>query len=214
MRALWLLVHLEWTLERRNRTAFYSLVFYAALLAFTIGLSFHGPLATLPWAVLYLLAQSFTAITAAGKSFLAEPEGIGMYRYQLALPQHHILAKLVYNTLLLLALHLLLTALFLALVPHPGGVPAGIWLVGVLCALAFAGALTLNAALASTGSQKSMLMAILSFPVQLPVLLTGIAATLKVLDGLDPQRELLTLAAMATGFGIISWLLYPLIAND
>ncbi|MCE3007578.1 MAG: hypothetical protein LW884_04410 [Bacteroidetes bacterium] len=214
LRTLHLLIRLEWMLERRSPTAVYSLLFYGLLLAFTIGLAYHQPLPANTWAVLYMIAQAFVAITAVGKSFLAEPAGIAYYRHQLARPAQQMLARLLYNALLMLLLQLLLTLAFLLFVPRQGGVPAAVWALAGLTALAYAAALTLNAALASAGSQKSMLMAILSLPVQLPILLTGIGALQKLFVALPYGRDLQALAAMALGFGLLSYILYPFIARD
>jgi heme exporter protein B len=216
VRTLWLLLRLEWQLEVRQAAALYGLFFYAAVMVFAAGLALAKPAGTGVWVLLVWLMMLFAAILAAGKGLLSAPPGLHLYRYQLAGPQAQLLARLCYNFLLLLALQstiLLLAAVLLPL-EDPTADPLATWPAVPLSALGFAATLTLNAAIASAGSHRNTLMAVISFPVVLPVLLLAVQLATKRMLGLPYSQELWALPATGLLFAGISWVLYPIIYTE
>ena len=83
-----------------------------------------------------------------------------------------LLAKIVYNTLLLLVLSGLLSVTYSVVAGNPVKDTRLFVLVLVLGSLGFSIAFTFIASIAAKANNSATLMAILSFPVILPILLT------------------------------------------
>ncbi|MBX3101827.1 MAG: hypothetical protein KF690_04915 [Bacteroidetes bacterium] len=194
----------------------YGLFFYAGVMVFAAGLALPRPAGTSLWVVLVWLMMLFTAILAAGKGFLSAPPGLHLYRYQLAGPQAQLGARLLYNFVLLLLLQGVILVLAAILLPleDTSLTLHRIWYVVPLSAFGFAATLTLNAAIASAGNHRNTLMAVISFPVVLPVLLLSVQLALKILTGLPHSQELWALPATGLLFAGVSWVLYPVIYTE
>lgn len=59
------------------------------------------------WNGLFWVIQLFICINAVAKSFLQENKGRMLYFYSIASPAHFVLAKLLFNSLLMLIMSLL-----------------------------------------------------------------------------------------------------------
>ncbi len=126
----------------------------------------------------------FSAIQAASRSFLQETPGRLLYIYQLARPTAVILSKILYNTLLIIVLSVLCFTLYAVLI---GNQAQETWYylgIILLCSIGFSGVFTLISALAAKAGNGGLLMPILSFPVLLPLMLVGIKASKKAMDGI------------------------------
>jgi heme exporter protein B len=78
--------------------------------------------------------------------------------------------------------------------------------------LGFASTLTLVSGIASKTSQSATLMAILSFPIIIPVMLMVIKVSMNAIDGLDrsvSQDEMITLLSINVMIATLSYLLFP-----
>jgi len=151
----------------------------------------------------------FITINAVAKSFLGEPATQLNYLYQLASATAVILAKLIYNGLLMIALALLCFGLYLLLLGNPfPDVRLMLPVVGV-GALGLAAGTTLLSGLVSRANNRATLMAVLSLPVLLPQTLLLIRlshkASLNVLGRPDLGMEALILTVLVA----LSLLLFP-----
>jgi len=84
----------------------------------------------------------------------------------------------------------------------------------LLTALGFSTSLTMLSALAAKANHSNILMAVLSFPVVISVLLIAIKITKNCIDGLDRSisyPDLLTLLAINCVVAAASYLLFPYI---
>jgi heme exporter protein B len=123
------------------------------------------------WNGLFWVIQLFICINAVAKSFLQESKGRMLYFYSIASPGDFVLAKLLFNSLLMLAmslLSLLLFALFLGnpiekALPFIGLVLLGGWSLSLV--------FTFLAAIAAKAQQNAAIMAVLGFPIIIPQLL-------------------------------------------
>ena len=87
-------------------------------------------------------------------------------------------------------------------------------MVIIFTSAGFASSLTLVSAIASKTSNSNILMAVLSFPVIISILLLAVKVTKNCLDGLDrsvSQEALITLFAINCLVGAVSYLLFPYI---
>ena len=123
------------------------------------------------WNGLFWMIQLFICINAVAKSFLQETRGRMLYFYSIVNPRDFILAKLVFNSVLMLLmsfLSILLFSLFLGnpvqkALPFIGLVLLGGWSLSLV--------FTFLSAIAAKAQQNAAIMAILGFPIIIPQLM-------------------------------------------
>jgi len=84
----------------------------------------------------------------------------------------------------------------------------------ILTSLGFSASLTMLSGLAAKANNSNILMAVLSFPVVISILLMAIRITKNCMDGLDASvsyDKLLMLLAVNALVGAVSYLLFPFI---
>ena len=209
------LMRKEFLLEWRQRYALNGMLLYIVGAVFVCYLSFNarrGQLTPIVWNTLFWIILLFTAINAIAKSFVQERAGRQLYYYTLVSPQQIILAKILYNTALMLVLALLGFGVYAFVMGNPVEDVSLYLLTLVLGAIGFAASLTLVSGIASKAENPATLMAVLSFPVILPLLLVLLKLSKNALDGLDRSvswKEMGTLLAIDAIVIVLSWLLFP-----
>lgn len=209
------LITKEIQLELRQKNALYGMLLYMVSTVYICYLSFKlksNQLSPITWNTLFWIILVFTAVNAIAKSFTQERYGRLLYYYTLASPVGIILAKIIYNTLLMLLLALVGFGFYALVMGNPVG-DMGLYLVSiVLGAIGFSSTLTMISGIASKAENSATLMAVLSFPVILPMLLMLLKISKNALDGLDrgsSQDEILTLLAIDTIVLTLSVILFP-----
>lgn len=168
------------------------------------------------WNGLFWVIQLFISINAVAKSFLQESRGRMLYFYSIAGPRDFVLAKLLFNSLLMLlmsALSLALFSLFLGNPIHKAGVFIGLVLLGGWSlSLVF----TFLAAIAAKAQQNAAIMAILGFPIIIPQLLllmrlsnAAFSETMAV-----PVTTVLLLIALDAMVILLAVILFPFLWKD
>ena len=105
-------------LEIRQQYSFYGVLLYVASTIFVLYLAIGQPEETV-WKALFWMMQLFICINAVAKSFLQESRGRLLYFYSIAGATHFILAKLIFNAVLMLVMNLLGFLLFQLLLGSP-----------------------------------------------------------------------------------------------
>ncbi len=215
VRQLGALVRKEFLLEWRQRYALNGMLLYIVGAVFVCYLSFNarrGQLTPIVWNTLFWIILLFTAINAIAKSFVQERAGRQLYYYTLASPEQIILAKIAYNTALMGVLALLGYCTYSIVLGNPiADVPLYL-LTLAMGAIGFAASLTLVSGIASKAENPATLMAVLSFPVVLPLLLLLLKVSKNAMDGLDRSvswGEVGTILAIDLIVLTLSWLLFP-----
>src|SRR5215467_6965062 len=157
-------------LEIRQQYSFYGVLLYIAATIFVLYMALESPESNV-WNGLFWVIQLFISINAVAKSFLQESRGRMLYFYSIAGPRDFVLAKLLFNSVLMLvmsALSLLLFALFLSFpiqkaIPFIGLVLLGGWSLSLV--------FTFLAAIAAKAQQNAAIMAVLGFPLIIPQLI-------------------------------------------
>ncbi len=209
------IIRKELLVEWRQRAAINGLLLYLVSTIFICYLSFNvrvNPLNPLTWNALYWIILLFAAANAVAKSFIQEREGRLLYYYSLFSPQSLIIARIIYNTLLLILLALVGLMIYVLVLGNPVE-DMGLFLLAVILAsIGFSATLTMISAIASKAGNNQTLMAVLGFPIILPVLLLVIKIARNALDGLAFEasiQEVLTLTAINVLIGAVSYLLFP-----
>ncbi|MEQ9438213.1 MAG: heme exporter protein CcmB [Cyclobacteriaceae bacterium] len=210
-----LLLRKEVVLEWRQRYALNGILLYVVSAVFVCYLSFNlqsGRLQVVTWNALFWIIMLFAAVNAVAKSFVQERAGRAIYYYTVASPQGIILSKIIYNTLLLLLLATICLLVYIVVMGNPiqnGGLFALNLLLG---AAGFSVTLTMVSSIASKANNHSSLMAILGFPVIIPILLMVIKVSKNALDGLAlsvSYDEMIILVAINAIVIALSYILFP-----
>ena len=182
------LLHKEFLLEFRQRYALSGIVLYVFSMIFVV---YVASIKVQPqtWNVLFWLIVLFASINAVVKSFVQESGARQLYYYQIANPSMLLLAKIIYNSLLLLVLSGLSYATYSLVAGNPVKDPGLFALTVLLGSVGFSIAFTFVASIAAKANNSATLMAILSFPVILPILLTLIRLSQIALRLLQEDRK-------------------------
>ena len=207
----------EFTLELRQKSVAAGLVIYLFSTAFICYLTFRlreNLVTPLVWAALFWITILFTVINSIAKSFIGERRGREIYYYSIAKPANIIISKISYNFLLATVLSFSGFLLFYIFLGMPIEDVSIFALTILLTSLGFAASLTLLSSISAKASNSSILMAVLSFPVVISILLLAIKVSKNCIDGLGWDAswdELLTLAAINCLVSAMSYLLFPYI---
>lgn len=215
-RSLIPLLHKEFLLEFRQRYAISGIVLYVFSMVFVV---YIASIRVTPpvWNVLFWLIVLFASINAVVKSFVQESGARQLYYYQLADPVALLVAKIIYNTLLLFVLSTLAFAAYSLVAGNPVKDWALFALVLVLGSLGFSIAFTFIASIAAKANNSATLMAILSFPVILPILLTLVrlsSIALRLIQDTSYTRDILNLLAIDVILITLTFVLFPYIWKD
>jgi len=175
----------EFRLEMRNKYALGGILLYVVSTVFVSYLSFKQIINVPTWNALFWIILLFASVNGVAKSFIGESRGRLLYLYTLVSPQAVILSKIIYNSLLLLiisGLCLLTYSLFVGYLVQD--LPLFI-LTLVLGSFGFSSLLTMVSAIASKTSNNFTLMAILSFPIMMPLLMVLLKLSKNAIDGLE-----------------------------
>ncbi len=211
------LIRKELLLELRQQHTLYGILLYISSTIFILSLAVDELDANV-WNGIFWVIQLFVCVNAVAKSFLQESRGRMLYYYSVVSPVQFIAAKLLYNILLMLGmscLSLLLYAIFLGMPAQDVWVFLGITLLGgASISLVF----TLMSAIAAKAGQNAALMAILGFPVILPLLLLLIRLSKTAFNEVFREGAVLQLSALIAGLDalvvVLALLLFPYLWKD
>ena len=168
------------------------------------------------WNGLFWVIQLFICINAVAKSFLQETRGRMLYYYSIASPRDFVLAKLLFNSLLMLIMSMLSLALFSLFMESPirkpwtfiGLVLLGGWSLSLV--------FTFLAAIAAKAQQNAAIMAILGFPLIIPqlVLLMQLSNAAFAPLVTIPITTILLLVALDLMVIILAVILFPFLWKD
>jgi heme exporter protein B len=205
----------ELKIEWRNKYALNGILLYLVSTIFICYLSFNvksNQLNVVTWNALFWIIILFASINAVAKSFIQEKQERLLYYYTIISPQALIFARIMYNALLLILVALLGFLFYSIILGNP---VINTWLfltIILLASVGFSSTLTLISAIASKAGNNQTLMAVLGFPIILPMLLMVIKVSKNAIDGLELSAsldELITLLAINIIVGAVSFLLFP-----
>ena len=209
------LIRKDLVLEWRQKYALNGMLLYVGSVVFVCYLSFgmrSNILVAPVWNAMLWIILLFVSVNAIAKSFMQENRGRLLYFYSIVSPQGIILAKIIYNTLLMLLLAVICFVFYGFVLGNPvEDVP--MFLLSILLgAVGFSTSLTMISSIASKAANSGTLMAVLSFPVIVPMLLMLIKMSKNAMDGLERSAsfdELLTLLAINMIVITVSYILFP-----
>lgn len=214
------LLRMEVALDLRQRAAWAGMLLYVVSAVYVCYLAVKGGLSLATWNALFWIILLFAAFNALARSFQREDAGRQLYLYTLVDPRSVVLARALYNGVTMVVLSMLSLAIYTLLlgseVLENADVPQFLLAV-ILGGIGFAAVLTLISAIAARAGNGIGLMAILGFPLVLPLLLTVMRASKLALDGV-------AWSVTSTYFGglvlldvitiTLAWILFPYLWRD
>lgn len=164
------LVRKDFLLELRHQHTFYGIVLYVISTVFVVYLTMGQPEQQV-WNGLFWIVQLFVCINAVAKSFLAENNGRMLYYYSVVEARDFVLAKLLYNAVLMLLMAALCLLIFILFLDNPFVHLYKFVVISLLGGLGLSLVFTFLAAIAAKAKQQASLMAIMGMPVIIPQLL-------------------------------------------
>jgi heme exporter protein B len=202
-------------LEVRQQYTFYGILLYIGSTTFVLYMAIQEP-ETNVWNGLFWVIQLFICINAVAKSFLQEGRGRMIYFYSIAAPAEMVLAKLLFNSLLMLIMSILSLVLFCLFLGNPiqrAGTFIGLVLLGGWSlSLVF----TFLAAIAAKAQQNAAIMAILGFPLIIPQLLLLMRLSNAAFNSAlaVPVTTILLLVALDLLVIMLAVILFPFLWKD
>lgn len=157
-------------LEIRQQYTFYGIALYVMATIFVVYLTLETPEDKV-WNSLFWVIQLFVCVNAVAKSFLGESKNRLFYFYSIAGATQFIVAKLLFNAVLMIVMTLLSLFVFVLFLGNP---LVHLWeFVGISCLGGVGLGLTFTflAAIAAKAQQQAALMTIMGFPIITPQLL-------------------------------------------
>lgn len=210
------LIKKEIILEWRSKYALNGILLYVVSTIFVCYLSFKQ-ISAVTWNALFWIIMLFASINAISKSFSQESRGRQLYYYSIASAKAVILSKVIYNILLMLLLSVIAVVFYMIVFSNPIGDPLFYMLAVLTGSISFASVFTMISGIASKAGNSGALMAILSFPVIIPLLMLLIKFSKNAMDGLDRSvsfDEIGVLAAINIIVVTVSLLLFPYLWKD
>ncbi len=206
----------EATLEWRSKYALSGILLYVFSTVFIVYTAFVQ-VAPNVWNVLFWIIMLFASINAVVKSFAQENSDRQLYYYSLVNPIALLLAKMAYNAILLWVIGMLSWLSFQVVAGNPVRDAGAFITVILLGGLGFSITFTFISSLAGKADNSATLMAILSFPLVIPILMTLIklsANALGLMQDTATETDVLTLLAIDLMLLGLSLVLYPFVWRD
>ena len=211
------LVEKEIKLELKQKYVLNGILLYLVSTIFVTYLAFENVITPETWNSLFWIILLFVAVNGISKSFVQESPARHLYYYTIASPQAVILSKILYNLFLMAILSVLAFIFFLLLMGNQVvNIPLFL-LTLVLGSLGLSSVLTMVAAIASRASHNFSLMAILSFPIVLPLLATLMKVSRTAMSSMEWSGLSGLLVILVTIIGAVitlAYLLFPYLWKD
>jgi len=215
LKHIYILFKKDVLLEIRQQYTFYGILLYIGATIFVLFMALDEPESN-TWNGLFWVIQLFISINAVAKSFLQESRGRMLYFYSISGAADFILAKLLFNSLLMLVMSILSLVLFTLFLGNP------IQKVGSFIGLVLLGGWSLSlvftflAAIAARAQQNAAIMAILGFPLIIPQLLLLMQLSNMAFNNSSPLSVITILLLIALDLMIIvlAVILFPFLWKD
>lgn len=157
-------------IEWRQKHTLYGVVLYVGVTVFAVYMMNGEPEAK-TWNALFWLTQLFVSVNSVAKSFLQEPSQRFRYYFTIVRPADFLLAKMIYSILLMILINLISWVLFITLLGSPVTQTTLFVLISCIGSISLSSVFTFLSAIAARADQNAALMAILGFPILIPVLM-------------------------------------------
>ena len=205
-------------LELRQQHTFYGILLYVAATIFVLFLTLNQAPDALVWNSLFWIIQLFVCVNTVAKSFLQESSGRMLYFYSISSPVAFIIAKILYNALLMLMMTGISLLLFFIFLDNPVQYFFRFLGISLLGGISLGLVFTLMSAIAAKAQQNAALIAILGFPIILPQLLLLMRLSKTAFAEVFKEGAVLQLAGLVSLLDVLvivlSAILFPYLWKD
>lgn len=169
------------------------------------------------WNVLFWLILLFTCVQAVAKSFMQESRQRFVYYYTLSSAKNIIIAKIIYNMLIMLLLSVASYFIFLLLLGNPGVLFFKFLVLVLVGGISLSLLFTFLSAISAKAGGNSALIAVLGFPLVLPQLFILRDLSLPLFQDMVTigwWKLFFVLLALDVLIFILSYFLFPFIWRD
>lgn len=216
LKSILFLIQKEFLLEWRQKYAIGGILLYVFATVFIVFIASED-VTPQTWNSLFWIVVLFASVNAVVKSFTQENSNRSIYYYTLLNPIAVLLSKIIYNVLLLLLLGVLAYGAFVLFIDNPIVQLPRFLLAIFLGSTGFSIALTFISAIASKANNSATLMAILGFPVIVPILLTVIKLSERAFergDVIESTNSIAVLGAIDLILLALSLILFPFLWRE
>jgi heme exporter protein B len=205
----------EAILEWRQKYAIGGILLYVSTTVFIVYLSFVKVQPEV-WNILFWIISLFASVNAVVKSFIQENSARQLFYYQLSNPTAVIFSKIIYNIVILLMLNILAFITLALMVGNPVLNTPQYFFAILLGSIGFSITFTFISAIAAKAQNAATMMAILSFPVVIPILISVIKLSKNAIWKTDMSwtKEITNLAAIDLILLALCFLLFPFLWRD
>lgn len=169
-KGIYALIQKELLLEWRQKHTLFGVLLYVTCTVFVIYMMSGQPESRI-WNALFWIAQLFVTVNTVAKGFLQESENRMRYYHTIVSPVQLVISKMIYNLILMLAMALISLGFFYILLGNPILYFKNFLIAACLGASALSLLFTFLSAIAAQARQNAALMAILGFPIAIPLLM-------------------------------------------
>ena len=170
------------------------------------------------WGILFWLIVLFSSINAIANGFFREPEGRTYYYYYLTSPQAIIMSKMLYNFIFTILLISLAFIVFALMIGNPVSNLPLFLTTAMLGGTGYSLLFTLMGAIASRAGNNATLVAVLGFPIIIPLLIFITKLTAASIGsaefGAEAFKNIGLLAAFDVMQLLLAYVLFPYIWRD
>lgn len=202
--------------EIRSRKSWLAILLYIGSTVYISYLAFQHDLDGPTWNALFWILVVFIAMFAASGSF-AGRDGEMLYIYTLISPRRFIMGRLLYNGIFMLMVSLAALVGYSFFVGFPVG---SFWIfiaALILSVWGISSLLTVSFAIASKGGGGFALMAIISFPLLVPLLITAQHLSEQCMQSsqlINYGGNMAALCALDIIIAALCYLLFPYLWRD
>lgn len=212
MRDIKTLIFKEARLEWKQKSMMGGMVLYVVSTVFVVYLTAKGLVSPNTWLGFYWVILLFASIQSSARSFMHENPARNLYYFSMASPVSIILSKMIYHTVFLSLTCLVHLFIYTLLTGYPVQNSLLFITVSLLGCWGFASTFTLISAISSRAGANTTLMAVLGFPVILPLIMVCTRISIQATSGLDVSvsvKFVLALVALNLLSSTLSVILFP-----
>lgn len=220
MKAILALLKKEFLLDYRDKKAWSGVALYVLSTAYLVYLAMGEIVERETWNGLFWIVMLFTGFNVVARTYDQDRDGRSIYLYTLAGPAHVILAKTIYTAAFMMIVSSIAWLAFYLFAPMPSGpeYSSGLFLSALMLGgVGITTTLGLVSAIAWKSGANSGMIAILGFPVIIPLLMAIISYSQGILSGFSwaflssTAYSLVALILIGTSLGYI---LFPYIWKE
>lgn len=220
MRAVRALIYKEFLIDWRDKQAWSSVLLYIIATIYVVYLAFQKIIEAETWNALLWVILLFTAFNVVSRTYDQDRNGRDIYLYAIASARQVFLSKTIYSGVFMLIAGLFASVCYSFFLPMPEDFQSSASFYStaiILGSIGLTSILSLISAIAWKTSANSGMIAILGFPVIIPLLIAIITYSEGIISG--SSWSLLWVYALSLGLltvlGIaLGYVLFPYIWQD